>query len=74
MNAVSLPSKKPARVKADRPKPDYTQGKIYKISNVNNKKYYIGSTVLKNVPADSVYNMYNKISSRITKRENKNGL
>jgi len=39
-----------------------------------NSIVYIGSTVLKNVPADSVYNMYNKINSRITKRENENGL
>jgi acetyltransferase-like isoleucine patch superfamily enzyme len=39
-----------------------------------NSIVYIGSTVLENVPADSVYNMYNKIRSRITKRENENGL
>ena len=44
MNAAPLPSKKPARVKAVRPKPNYNNGKIYKISNVNNTKYYIGST------------------------------
>ena len=29
-----------------RPKPDYKLGKIYRITNPNNTKYYIGSTIL----------------------------
>ena len=45
-----LPSDKNiTRVKKDckvRPKADYKQGKIYRITNVNNTKYYIGSTIL----------------------------
>ena len=50
MNAV-LPSNKITRVKTTKPKAvrlpaDYNLGKIYKISNVNNTKYYIGSTIL----------------------------
>ena len=65
MNAVSLPSKKPARVKADRPKPDYTQGKIYKISNVNNKKYYIGSTVL---PLEKRFEQHKKAKTSFDKK------
>ena len=32
--------------KPNRPKPDYKLGKIYRITNPNNTKYYIGSTIL----------------------------
>jgi len=40
-----LPVKK-TRVKADRLPTDYSLGKIYRIINPNNIKYYIGSTIL----------------------------
>ena len=34
------------RSQPNRPKPDYKLGKIYRITNPNNTKYYIGSTIL----------------------------
>jgi predicted GIY-YIG superfamily endonuclease len=41
-----LPRVKADRLPAARQPPDYSLGKIYRIINPNNTKYYIGSTIL----------------------------
>ena len=65
MNAVSLPSNKIIRVKAVRQKADYNNGKIYKISNLNNSKYYIGSTIL---PLDKRFEQHKRAKASFDKK------